>query len=219
VIEGPVLVREALAAGVDIEAVYVGPGAPQDLTEVAVPVMSVAAGVVEKVATTVTPQPVLAVARIRPVAVDELAGRSFLVVCARVADPGNLGTILRTAEAAGADGVVVTPGTVDAHSPKVVRSSGGALFHVPVVTAPLDALRGLGLPIVGAVAAGGRPYTKAPVERPLALVLGSEAHGLDDDERALCDLLVSIPHAGRAESLNVAMAAAVLCFEVARRSH
>jgi TrmH family RNA methyltransferase len=140
----------------------------------------------------------------------------FVVVAAGLGDPGNMGTILRSAEAAGAAAVVVTEGSVDVFNSKVVRASAGALFHVPlVVDVPLGLLSDLGVPLLGAVAAGGVPYDEAPLERPCAVVLGNEAHGLP----AGLDLdgLVSIPHAGRVESLNVAMAATVLCFEAARR--
>lgn len=210
--------REAVAAGLDIEAVFLGPGAPGDLRAAGVPVVEVAAGVIDRVATTVSPQPVLAVAATCDVGLAALAGATLVVVVDGVADPGNAGTILRTAEAAGVDGVVFTPGSVDPFGPKVVRSSAGALFHVPVVLgAGLDAVRTLGLPLLGAVAQGGVPYDQAPLDRPAALVLGNEAHGLPEADLARLDGLVSIPHAGRSESLNVAMAGAVLCFEAARR--
>jgi RNA methyltransferase, TrmH family len=183
-----------------------------------VPIVSLAEGVVEKVASTVTPQPVLAVARScdRPLA--SLTGSTFIVVGARLADPGNVGTILRIAEASGADAVVLTEGSVDPFNPKVVRASAGALFHVNlVIGCRLAELSGLGdWLLVGTTAESGRSYTNTDWSRPVALVLGNEAHGLSPDERASCSEFVCIPHRGRAESLNVAMAAAVLCFEVAR---
>jgi TrmH family RNA methyltransferase len=209
-------VREALAAGLQLEAIYVGPGAPA-FAAGNVPVVEVGAGVIERVASTVTPQPVLAVATRCDVAIDAIAGSAvFVVVGAGLADPGNVGTVLRSAEAAGADAVVLTEGSVDAFNPKVVRASAGALFHVPVVVdVAVGALGRLGLPLLGAVATGGVPYDEAPLDVPFALVLGSEAHGLPDG--LTVDGLVSIPHTGRAESLNVAMAATVLCFEAARR--
>jgi RNA methyltransferase, TrmH family len=219
VVEGAVFVREAITAGLRVEAIYVGPGAPDDLAAHGVPVVEVDAGVIEKVATTVTPQPVVAVVRACDVPLASLERASFVVACAGVADPGNAGTILRTAEAAGADAVVFTPGSVDVYNPKVVRASAGALFHVPVVVgAPLAQVREvLGLPLLGTAASGGLRYTDAPLTQPFAVVLGNEAHGLDAADHALLDAVVTIPHVGRAESLNVAMAAAVLCFEAARQ--
>jgi len=167
------------------------------------------------VATTEHPQPVVAVVRSRPADLTELAAATFVVVGDRIADPGNAGTILRSAEAAGADGVVLTPGSVDPTNPKVVRASAGALFHLPVVVADLDALGSLGLTLVGASSHRGRNHTDTDLTRRVAIVLGNEAHGLADD--APVDEWITVAHVGRSESLNVAMAAAVLCFEVARQ--
>jgi TrmH family RNA methyltransferase len=210
------LLAEAQAAGVEIEAVYLAAGSDVALDALAgVPVRHLAPGVLERVASTTTPQPVLAVARRcdRPLA--PLAG-GWAVVAAGIGDPGNLGTLLRVAEAAGAAQVVVLTETVDVFSPKVVRASAGALFHVPVaVDVAPDELDGLGAPVWGTAARGGVPYTEANLDPPLALVLGNEAHGVPAGVPV--DATVSIPHAGRADSLNVAMAAAVLCFEIARR--
>ncbi len=157
------------------------------------------------------------VARRMDVALGDVAGRGgFVVVAAGLADPGNVGTILRSAEAAGADAVVLTAGAVDVFNPKVVRASAGALFRVPVaVDVAAGALGDLGVALLGTVATGGVPYDEAPLDGACALVLGNEAHGLPPG--LALDGLVSIPHAGRAESLNVAMAATVLCFEAARR--
>jgi TrmH family RNA methyltransferase len=161
---------------------------------------------------------VLAVARRFDVGLDAVGGRGgFVVVAAGVADPGNAGTIVRSAEAAGADGVVFTVGSVDVFNPKVVRASAGALFRVPVaVEVAVGALRALGVPLLGTAAARGTPYDECAVlGEACAILLGNEAHGLRVD--IALDELVTIPHAGRAESLNVAMAATVLCFEAARR--
>jgi len=219
VIEGPVLVREALVAGLPLEALFVDVTAPADLREAGVPVFELGDGVMERLASTESPQPVVAVAPLCARSLDDLAGATFVVVAHRLADPGNAGTILRTAEAAGADAVVLTVGSVDPFNPKVVRASAGALFHVPVVQDVdlSDVGRVLELPLVGAVATGGTPYREARLGDPLALVLGSEAHGLAGVDVNLLAGLVSIPHAGRAESLNVAMAAAVLCFEISEQ--
>jgi TrmH family RNA methyltransferase len=216
VIEGAGLVREALAGGVVIEAVFVGPQAAVFEAPAGVPVFTLADGVVERVATTATPQPVLAVARRTDDPLAALATATFVVVAAGIRDPGNLGTILRIAEAAGAGGVVLLAGSVDPFNPKVVRASAGALFHVPVVLdLPTTEIGQLGLPLLGTAATGGVSYDQAALDPPVALVLGSESHGLPPG--LALDGLVSVPHAGRAESLNVAMAAAVVCFEVARR--
>ena len=143
-----------------------------------------------------------------------LAAADFVVVADRIGDPGNLGTILRSAEAAGVDVVVLTPGTVDAFNPKVVRASAGAVFLVPVLPGSLGDVRAAGIRLVGTSSHRGMRHTDADWSGRLAIVAGTEAHGLPDD--APVDQWVRIEHAGRAESLNVAMATTVLCFEAAR---
>jgi TrmH family RNA methyltransferase len=215
VVEGATLVAEALAAGADVESIYTGrDGLGYEGGNV--PVYALAPGVIERVATTEHPQPVLAVVRRQPPPETLLATARFVVAVDQVADPGNLGTILRSAEAAGVDAVTVSEGTVDPFNPKVVRAAAGALFRVPVFTAVApDYLRRFGLRVVGTSSHHGVAYTEAGFEGRVALVFGSEAHGLAVD--APVDEWVRIPHAGRAESLNVAMAATLLTFEVARR--
>lgn len=225
-VEGTRAVREALDAGAHLRAVFAGPGAPADLVADAsaagAAVHRVEPGVMERVATTVSPQPVVAVADQLDVAIDALVGAPLVVVAVGLHDPGNLGTLLRTAEAAGAGGVVCCGSHVDVYNPKTVRAASGALFHVPVVVAgdPVEVLRRLrewGMKRVAAVARGGTDHTAADLRGPVALVVGSEAAGLPEAALAEVDELITIPMAGRAESLNVGMAAAVLCFEVARQ--
>ena len=142
----------------------------------------------------------------------------------RLADPGNLGTILRSAEAAGADAVVLTPGAADAYNPKTVRASAGALFHVPVVVAGIDDVAAAGLRTIGTSSHDGEgrtvvPHTEADLSGRIAIVLGNEAAGLPagwTDDDGPIDVWIGIRQHGRTESLNVAMASTVLAFEVAR---
>jgi TrmH family RNA methyltransferase len=211
VVEGATLVSEALHAGWSLEAQFVGPGI--DPVDGAGPVHELASGVAERIADAQTPPGLFAVVSIRPAPPDALAGAGFIVVADALADPGNLGTILRSAEAAGVEGVVVTPGTVDVFSPKVVRSSAGAVFHVPVVVATLADVAAAGLRLVGTSSHRGTSYLAADWDGRVAIVAGNEAHGLADD--AGIDEWVRIEHRGRAESLNVAMAVTVLCFAAA----
>jgi TrmH family RNA methyltransferase len=179
------------------------------------PVHELAPGVAERITATEAPTGLFAIVRSRTVADDVLATASFVLVADRLADPGNLGTVVRSAEACGVEVVVATPGTVDPLNPKVVRAAAGALFHVPVLQAPLDAVRAAGLRLVGTSSHHGTSHTAFAWTGRLAIVLGSEAHGLRDD--APVDDWVRIGHRGRAESLNVAMAATVLAFEAARQ--
>ena len=223
----------ALDRGIRFETVYFGPHAdvafPALTARVAAtgcPVAVLKEGVLEKVGTTRTPQPVLAVAPMPEAGRDALAGDGLVVVCVAVGDPGNLGTLVRSAEAAGAGAILLGPGSVDAYNPKVVRASAGAIFGIPVVDAvsegwsaveALDALGELGRQRLGATAGLGTPYRGVDFGLPTAIVLGNEAHGIGAELDAHLDGHVTIPMAGPAESLNVAMAATVLCFESARQ--
>lgn len=182
-------------------------------------------GVLARVAGTVTPQPVIAVVEtpMFQLAGLQAASPRLVLVCVDVRDPGNAGTVARSAWAAGADAVVCCEGTVDLWNPKAVRSSAGAVFHVPVVDAGsaaevLSEMGSWGLRRVGTVSKGGTDYATEDLTARVALVFGNEAAGLPVGElRQYLDGLVSIPMADGAESLNVGMAAAVLCFEAARQ--
>jgi len=143
-------------------------------------------------------------------------------VRAEVRDPGNAGTVLRAADAFGADAVVTTRGSVDPQSPMAARAAAGSLFHLPVVAGVpwpelAAALRERGLRLVGADPHAEASLDQAPLGEPVALVLGNEAHGLPDEVAADLDQVVRVPLAGRAESLNLAAAAAVLLYEAARQ--
>lgn len=221
-LEGPKLLAEAVATGAPLEAVYVSDPAAVDLSGVEAPVRVLQRGVLERVADTVTPQPVLAVCRAVDVPLADVLSATFVVVCVDLQDPGNAGTILRSAEAAGAGAVVLAGASVDPYNPKAVRASAGSLFHVPVVrhgeaAGVLDALGARGVRRLGTIASGGDDLDDVDLTGPVALVLGNEAHGLPAAADQRLDGHVTIPMAGRSESLNVGMAAAVLCFEVARQ--
>jgi TrmH family RNA methyltransferase len=217
VVEGAILATVALETGHDVEAVFVPSGGERPADALGdVPCFTLAPGVLERVASTDSPQPLLAVVRYRSAPRELLPDADFVVAAAGLGDPGNLGTILRTAEASGADAVVLTPDTVDVTNPKVVRASAGALFLLPVVDqVELGELRAVGLRTLGTSARVGQPYTEADLTGRLAVVLGNEVRGLPED--APVDGWLTVPHAGRVESLNAAMAATVLCFEVARQ--
>lgn len=169
-------------------------------------------------------QGVLATVRLRePVLADlDLAGASLVAVCEEVTDPGNAGTIVRAADAAGADAVILTSGSVEVTSPKVVRSSAGSLFHLPVVSgvavgAAVTALRSAGLAVLAADGAGSLDLETSPLVRGrVAWVLGNEARGLSEQAHELADATVRIPLRGRAESLNVAMAATICLYASSR---
>jgi TrmH family RNA methyltransferase len=152
--------------------------------------------------------------------VAEIPGRSLadvegkrLVVLDAVQDPGNVGTLIRAADALGASAVVVLPGTADPWSPKCVRAAAGASFRLPVVDASVreltDWCRSRGVPLLAA-AASGDPAPRAAAARDVAVVLGNEGAGVSEAVRAVCDGSVAIPQRGPADSLNVATAGAIL---------
>jgi len=222
VLEGPRVVSAALDRGVTLEALYVSAGVDRAFPELVaraaaagVEIAELKEGVLEKVGRTVTPQPVLAVATTPRRTVDEL-DPGLVLVGVGVGDPGNAGTLVRSAEATGAAGVVFTGGGVDPFNPKAVRASAGAIVGVPVVTTdePVETLRQMaaqGRRRIGAVSSGGDPYSTAVWPSSCAIVLGNEAHGLAAEVTAALDDRVTIPLAA-GESLNVAMAATVLAF-------
>ena len=192
-----------------------------------VPVLAVSGQVMAELAQTVTPQGLLAVCRFIDVPLQRLTAASprLVVLLANVRDPGNAGTVLRTADAAGADGVVFSDASVDPYNSKCVRASAGSLFPLPVVAgSPLRqaaaALRGAGLQILAAEGTAGRELDELESDgalgRPTAWLFGNEAWGLPADLVALADQAVAVPIYGRAESLNLAAAAAVCLYASAR---
>jgi TrmH family RNA methyltransferase len=147
---------------------------------------------------------------------------SLLLVCADIRDPGNLGALFRVADASGAGGVICCGTTVDPYNPKVVRASAGSMFNVPFaieerVDEALAALAGAAYRRLATVAHGGADHLDTDLSGRLALIVGNEANGLGDELVEEMDGAVTIATVGRAESLNVAMAAAVLCFEAVRQ--
>lgn len=234
VVEGPKLLEAALDAGSAIDAVFVADGGGHPVVErvvsAGIPVYAIAPAVLERVADAVTPQPVLGVVRWDDVGLERLrpgggaagGGPLLVVVCVGLQDPGNLGAVLRSAEAAGASGIICCKGTVDLHNPKSVRASAGALFRVPVVSAGepgevLETLGRWGVRRLGTQAAAGVPPDACDLRGPTAFVLGNEGHGLPSALDDRLDDRITIPMAGAVESLNVSVAAAVLCFEAARQ--
>ncbi|NCX17869.1 MAG: RNA methyltransferase [Acidimicrobiia bacterium] len=201
VVEGAVLIGEAVRGGWDVLAQFVsGDAAP--IAGCDAPVFTLGEGVLDRVASTDSPQPNLAVVSRRTASLARLemtvaGSASWVMFLDAVSDPGNLGTILRSA--------VLGSGTVDPFNPKVVRASAGALFHVPVVEgASLAEVKALGYRVLATSSheqVGSRRLAEADLDGAVCVVLGSEAHGV---------------HAGRAESLNVAMAATIVSYELAR---
>ena len=232
--EGPQAVREALGMPGILTELFVT-GAARDrhgelvaqAADRGVPVHAVSGEVMAELAQTVTPQGLLAVCRFIDVPLAELAAARprLVAVLANVRDPGNAGTVLRTADAAGAQGVIFTAASVDPYNSKCVRSSAGSLFHQPVVVgaapgAAAAALRGAGLQLLAADGSADRVLdlggSDPRLAGPTAWLFGNEAWGLPADLLALADAAVAVPIYGQAESLNLAAAAAVCLYSSVR---
>jgi TrmH family RNA methyltransferase len=229
-VEGPTGVTEALREPGALIELFATPEAATRYAALlgsaeagGVVVHSITPTVMSDLAQTVTPQGLVgvALARDRPLEAVTGARPRLVVVLASVRDPGNAGTILRTADAAGADAVVFTDASVDAYNPKCVRSSAGSLFHVPfVVGAPLAGaiaqLRSAGMKVLATSGTGGVDLYSAELSGPVAWVFGNEAWGLPEELVALADESVRVPIHGRAESLNLATAAGVCLYASAQ---
>jgi TrmH family RNA methyltransferase len=244
--EGPQAVAEAHRCGAHLTDLFVTVPARSrhsdlvtEIAEAGIPVHVVSGEIMNELAQTVTPQGLLAVCGFIDVPLAELSPRnpktrqgglttpalSLVALLANVRDPGNAGTVLRTADAAGAHAVVFADASVDPYNGKCVRASAGSLFHLPVVAgARLEdavvAMREAGLRIVAADGRAGRPLddpgVQARLAEPTAWMFGNEAWGLPPELVALADEPVAVPIYGRAESLNLAAAAAVCLYASAR---
>ena len=239
-LEGPQAVAEALRFRADLVVeLFATPGALDRYPDIAdaaatagVDLEFVTEEVLDSMADTVTPQGFVAVCRQFPTALKDIfAARPRLVaILEEVRDPGNAGTIVRAADAAGADAVIFSGRTVDLYNPKVVRSSTGSIFHLPVAVGAgldnvLDRARAAGLSVIAADVKGEDLLTarnEGVLAQPTAWLFGNEAHGLTDEQLALTDRVVTVPIYGHAESMNLATAASVCLYESAfaqRSSH
>jgi TrmH family RNA methyltransferase len=228
--EGPQAVREALRReGVTVELYTTAdaesrhPEILEEAVRAAVPVYPVSGEVMAELGQTVTPQGLLAVCRHVHVPLAEAVrpGVELVAVLAHVRDPGNAGTVLRAADAAGAGAVVFTDASVDPYNGKCVRASAGSLFHLPVVTGTPVAqavrqLKEAGLRVLAADGAGEATLDDADLSGPTAWIFGNEAWGLPAEILELADEVVRVPIYGQAESLNLASAAAVCLYASAR---
>jgi len=240
VIEGPVALTEALSAGIAIDELYVDARtwaeaftrsadddpfiATVDLAASSgATVWSLSEGVLESISDTVTPQGLLAVAPRHTTSLEELVqAPGPVLVLADVADPGNAGTLVRAAEAFGAAGVVFAGTSTDAFGPKAVRAAAGSLLRLPIVeesdtAVVVHRLRELGRITVATVVSGGEVPDSIDLTGPIAVLVGSEAHGLAAAIIDQCDRNVTIPVASSVESLNVSVAGAVVLFEASRQ--
>ena len=224
-VEGRQAVREALAAANVVEEVIVDdPAKHADLLQgLPVPVWHADEHEMRQLSDTVTPQGIIAVCRQLDFGWDVLDGARLVVICAQVRDPGNAGTVIRCADAFGADAVILTSGSVEIYTPKTVRSTVGSLFHMPILTGvPLseavDRVKALGMKVLAADGDGAPLDLMAAsggLSGPVAWIMGNEAWGLPEEDARLADEVVAVPMWGQAESLNLSSAAAVCLYATA----
>ncbi|MCL6603920.1 MAG: RNA methyltransferase [Paenibacillus sp.] len=230
IVEGVHLVQEALMAEADVEclAYDLDKGMPAELKSLlqsvqGMEVIGVTAAIISKCSSTNTPQPVFAIVRKEQQGVEAILSKqdSLVVVLDGVQDPGNVGTIIRSADAAGADGVILGLGCADLYNPKTIRSTMGSMFHLPVVEGDLSDIlpqaADRGALLVSTSLQGDESCYQHDFHGSQWLLIGSEGKGISAETAQLVDKSIIIPMAGRAESLNAAMAATVLLFEAMRQ--
>ena len=226
VIEGVRLVEEAKSAGCDFDIIIYsdflsqrGCGILNELRDQYIQMEEVSPKIMRLISDTESPQGILAVVGLPKLEIPEYI--NFVLILDAVRDPGNLGTIMRTAVAAGVQVVFLSDDSTDPYSPKVLRSGMGAHFSIPIQTIVLDNfekdIAKFGLRKLLADVSGGSIYTEVDLRVPLALIIGGEAEGVGDKSRLLADECLHIPMAGGNESLNAAVAAGILMFEVVRQ--
>jgi TrmH family RNA methyltransferase len=224
VIEGQRLIQEAIRAEWTTRlALHTGRLDPKgrgminNLAKLGAEVVEVSDHVMKACADTESPSGLLAVLDLQPLPPPQAV--DLVLVVDQLSDPGNLGTLMRTAWAAGVQVMYLTPGSVDPFNPKVIRGAMGAHFHLPIMTAEYHELAELlqGLQVCLAEAGGGMRYDGVDWTQPSALIIGGEAHGVRPAVVDLADQTVHIPMPGQSESLNAAIAAAILLFEAVRQ--
>lgn len=194
------------------------------MSTIQVPYETVSDNVFAQMSDTRTPQGILAVIKMAEYGIGDIIAHDngLYVIVENLQDPGNLGTIIRMSEAAGVDGIIMSPNTVDIYNPKTIRSTMGSLYRVPFVYADdfagtLKQMKSKGVELYAAHLEGSVEYTEPDYTKASAFVIGNEGNGLTDAVTNICSNRIRIPMAGKVESLNAAIAASVLTFEAARQ--
>ncbi|GAB4258057.1 TrmH family RNA methyltransferase [Thermincola ferriacetica] len=230
-VEGLRFVQEALQSGADIEELILAAGVLeknpsfQSIISDKIPITIIADQLFKKITDTETPQGIAALVRKKEFRAEDLfvVANPFLLIIDKVQDPGNLGTIIRTADAAGVTGVALVKGTADLYNPKTLRATMGSVFHVPIINfdsieeaCHLAKKHGLKL-IVTDISKDSSSYLAVDYSEPVALVVGNEASGASSFAIENSDYRVVIKMPGKAESLNVSVATGIILFEAARQ--
>ncbi len=228
-IEGPKLLEEALRAGLRVKTIFVAQGAERLLDKLRVKrdveVLELPKNLLDQALATEAPQSIAALVE-RPNwswshVLNQDPEKTLVLALAAIQDPGNLGTILRSAEAFGATGIVSLPGTVSAWNAKAVRASAGSVFRVPLLTAAeaecFEQLKKAGVKVFATTSRGAKAADRIALTGPVALVIGNEGNGVSEEIARRVDGKITIPCPGPVESLNAAVAASVLLYEASRQ--
>lgn len=216
--EGRKMAEEALASSFPVEALLVDEERLAEFTlPASVPVYALPAHVLAAVCDTKTPQGIAAVVRMK----HQAALGRCVVAMDGVQDPGNVGTIIRTADAAGLQGVILSEQCADVFSPKVLRATMGSIFRMPIVVtddlpADLARMRGNGFSVISSQLDGEPFYQRSPVGEKFCLIIGNEGNGISDEVKAVATHKVKLPMRGGAESLNAAIAAGIMMYDLMR---
>jgi TrmH family RNA methyltransferase len=234
-VEGPILIEEALRSGLRLRCMFAAQGSEPLLSSLPLASKALSSHLevllfpqvtLDSVLTTENPQSVAALVEMPDWTWAHVLGSrqtspALIVVLAGIQDPGNLGTIVRAAEAFGATGIVTLPGTVSAWNPKAVRASAGSMFRLPLVAATeketLEELREAGVRIIATSVHRAQPAYEADLTIPVALIIGNEGNGVPDDLARKAGTRITVPCPGPVESLNAAVATGVLLYEAARQ--
>lgn len=224
IVEEPNLIEEALKNGAETEAVIVRAGSEKDFTQFNIDCI-LSPQLFDRLSSSETGRGIMAVVRKKTWTADDIgsAGRSSdVIVLDRLQDPGNLGTIIRTADGAGFGGIIVIKGTADIYSPKVVRAAAGSLFRMPVVFVEdteqlMELLRSKDMKMAVTCFDTDNWYYDTDISHGTAIVIGNEGRGVSGELMEKADLKIKIPMFGNIDSLNASVAAAVLMYEAVRQ--
>ena len=239
-VEGARIVKEALMSSAEIKEIIISEKASEneDIAEticmaikLGCDIYTVSETVFKSISETTNPQGILATIKMADYDLEEMIIAKSIDVCKcdkyfvildEIKDPGNMGTIIRTADAAGFNGVIVSKGCVDVYNPKVLRSTMGSIFHIPInlsqdLSYALKEIKSQNIRVYAAHTKGNLYYYEADMTQSTAIVIGNEAFGISDKTMESADELISIPITGRAESLNASVAAGILMYEPLRQ--
>lgn len=227
IIEGFRLIEEAFKANVDVEYIFISSNNEDKINEYLgkyinkTKIYGIREDLLKTLSSTEKPQGIVAVVKMKEVEINY--DGDFYLLCDKVQDPGNLGTIIRTAHAAGVDGIILSKGTVDIYNDKTIRATMGSLFHVPIImddenNNKIKSLIDRGFSLLATSLEGDKDFFKEDLSGKIIISVGNEGNGVSKEIYDLCNKKVKIPMPGGAESLNVSIATSIILYEKVRQN-